>query len=155
MSAEDLISRLTKARRTGNGTWLACCPAHEDKSPSMSVRELDDGRVLIHCFAGCGFEEIVGAVGLDIGALFPERGPEHARPMRVPFPAADVLAALSDELGVIAMIVGDVEEKRQVSSSDMARLRLARERVDQGKRFGLGLEIRAGGRVDKNTVWWR
>jgi DNA primase len=54
MKVDAFLDKLTKVKRTGNGTWLACCPAHEDRSPSMSVRELDDGRVLVHCFAGCG-----------------------------------------------------------------------------------------------------
>ena len=53
---------------------------------------LEDGRVLVHCFAGCGVSEILGAVGLDFDALFPPKPIDHAPPMRRPFPAADVLA---------------------------------------------------------------
>lgn len=45
--AQNLIDRLQKVRRTGQGRWIACCPAHNDKSPSLAVRELADERVLI------------------------------------------------------------------------------------------------------------
>jgi hypothetical protein len=38
------------------------CPAHPDGSPLLSWRRQPDGRVLIHCFAGCSFREIVEAV---------------------------------------------------------------------------------------------
>lgn len=144
MKADAFISRCTKARETGRGTWIACCPGHDDKNPSMTVRELEDGRVLVHCFAGCSVEEILQSVGMEFDALFPDDRPkaDHSPSMRRPFPAADVLAALANELGVIAIIVGDVEEKREVSAADMTRLRLARQRVETGMQQALGLHLR-------------
>lgn len=73
MSAETLLNQLAKVRKNGVGKWMACCPAHDDRTPSLSVKEGEDGHILIHCFAGCSLEEILGAVGLEMGALFPER----------------------------------------------------------------------------------
>ena len=143
MKAEAFLARCSKVRPTGNGTWVACCPAHADKNPSMTVRELDDGRVLLHCFAGCSADEILGAVGMGFDALFPDgKRDDHTPAMRKPFPAADVLAALTNELGVIAIIAGDIEEKRAVSADDMARLRLARQRVEAGIQMANGLHLR-------------
>lgn len=72
MSAQDLIDRLEFCRPAGNGKWIARCPSHPDKSPSLSVMEKSDGRVLIHCHAGCGAIEVLEAVGLSYDALFPE-----------------------------------------------------------------------------------
>lgn len=69
----DLLSRLKQVKKTGNGTWKACCPAHEDRSPSMSVKEGGDGTILVHCFAGCSATDIVMAVGLELHDLFPDR----------------------------------------------------------------------------------
>lgn len=66
MSADALLSRLDKVKRTGPDKWVARCPAHDDRGPSLAVRELEDGRVLVHCFAGCGADEVVGAVGLEM-----------------------------------------------------------------------------------------
>jgi len=45
MAIDALLSRLAKARQSGTGRWVACCPAHDDKRPSLSIRELDDARV--------------------------------------------------------------------------------------------------------------
>ena len=73
MSALDLLlSRLEGVRKSGRG-YVARCPAHNDKSPSLSVVETDDGKILVHCFAGCTALSIVQAVGLTLADLFPER----------------------------------------------------------------------------------
>jgi len=60
--------------RTGI-TWRAArmgvLPAHDDQNPSLDVRELADGRLLIICRAGCGSADIVDAVGLELSDLFP------------------------------------------------------------------------------------
>ena len=60
---ELLLGRLEGVKPRGNASWIARCPAHSDKSPSLSIREADD-RVLIHCFASCSACEVVAAVGL-------------------------------------------------------------------------------------------
>ena len=70
VTAEQIADQL-HARRSGAG-WIGRCPAHEDRSPSLSIREGDDGRVLLHCFAGCSIESICEAVGLKVSYLFPE-----------------------------------------------------------------------------------
>lgn len=66
---ELVLERLDGVRRNGEG-YTARCPAHEDDNPSLSVREGDDGRVLLKCFAGCGTEEVIGAVGMSMAELF-------------------------------------------------------------------------------------
>ena len=52
-----------EARRCGNG-YIDVCPAHEDRTPSLSISEGEDRKILLHCFAGCSFEEIISAAGL-------------------------------------------------------------------------------------------
>ncbi|MEJ1395970.1 MAG: CHC2 zinc finger domain-containing protein, partial [Candidatus Sedimenticola sp. (ex Thyasira tokunagai)] len=69
MGAEVLLSCLKGVRKRGQGQWMACCPHHEDKSPSLSVRLLDDERILLHCFAGCSPAEVLGSVGLSMSDL--------------------------------------------------------------------------------------
>ncbi len=73
MTAAALLDRLRGVRKKGPGRWVAKCPAHDDRSPSLSVRELDDGRVLIHDFAGCVPSDVLAACGLSLSDLFPER----------------------------------------------------------------------------------
>jgi hypothetical protein len=98
MRCDALLSRLEHVRRTGNGRWVCRCPAHEDRSPSLSVRELDDGRLLLHCFAGCEVQSVLDAVGLTFDDLFPERiGNDRTPRARRAFVAADVLQCLSFE----------------------------------------------------------
>lgn len=76
-AAEKLVARLDGVRETGTGRWIARCPAHEDKRPSLSIRELDDGRVLVHDFGGCEVGDVLAAVGLEFSDLYPERPQEH------------------------------------------------------------------------------
>ena len=59
-------------RKQGDG-YLARCPAHDDREPSLSIGEGEDGRVLLHCWAGCETRDIVAALGLNWSDLFPAR----------------------------------------------------------------------------------
>jgi len=101
MSAGTLLAALQKVRQTGHGRWIAACPAHEDKTASLSIRELDGEKTLIHCFAGCSVHEVVQAAGIELSDLFPPRQ-HHGKPERNPFPASDALRCLSFEGMVIA-----------------------------------------------------
>lgn len=67
---EALSSRNCDPRRNGKG-WSARCPSHEDRTPSLSISEGDDGKVLIHCHAGCTPDAICSAIGLRIADLMP------------------------------------------------------------------------------------
>ena len=59
-TAETVAGGLAKARRAGDG-WTACCPAHEDKNPSLSLTDKGD-RVLVRCHAGCTQDEVIEAL---------------------------------------------------------------------------------------------
>lgn len=130
----DLLSRLQKVRKTGSDSWIACCPAHEDKHPSMTVRLLDDGRVLLHCFAGCPPLAVLEAIGLDFSALFPE-SIDRAKPLRKPFAAADVLEALTHEATTVMVIANDMQRG---DFRGKQRLGLAVERIEEGRRLANG-----------------
>lgn len=130
MSADALLSRLDGVRRTGTGRWLARCPAHEDKSPSLSIRELDDGRILLHDFAGCEVEHVLGTIGLTFDALFPERPIEYGKPERRPFLPSDVFEVVRREAGVVAVLAADLHKNKVVSETDYERLFVAVERLN-------------------------
>jgi hypothetical protein len=78
MTAAEIAERL-HARRSGSG-WIARCPAHVDRSPSLSIREGDAGRVLIHCFAGCSVEAVCTAMEIKLSDLFAEAGAIQPKP---------------------------------------------------------------------------
>jgi putative DNA primase/helicase len=69
--AEEILKRLDGVRSTKDG-WMALCPAHLDKNPSLSVR-LQDERVLLHCFAGCTSKDVFAAIGIDPSTAFQSR----------------------------------------------------------------------------------
>jgi hypothetical protein len=69
MTTSEIASKLTKAKKTASG-YLACCPAHDDRSPSLSISEGSGGKILLKCFAGCSTDSIVRAIGLEMKDLF-------------------------------------------------------------------------------------
>jgi CHC2-type zinc finger protein len=138
VKVEALVDRLERAKRTGSGRWIARCPAHNDKNPSMSVRELEDGRVLIHCFAGCAVEEIVAAVGMTLSDLFPDKPLEHGKPLRRPVPVADVLECIAFEAFIVVMASSYLREYGPLSDEAHDRLILAQDRIDTAKNYAVG-----------------
>ena len=133
-----LLSLLDKVKPTGKMRWQARCPAHADKSPSLSVRELDDGRVLVHCFVGCSVHEVVQAVGLELSDLFPPRELGNAKGERRPFAAADALRAVGFEALVVCAASAAMATGKPLSSVDRERLLQAGERI-QSALSGAGL----------------
>ena len=73
MSAERpidrVLSRLEKVS-SKDGYYMALCPHHDDREPSLSIKEGEDSRVLLKCFAGCSFDEVVAAIDLKTADLF-------------------------------------------------------------------------------------
>ena len=137
MTAENLLSRLERVKRTGAGRYQARCPAHDDKGPSLSIRELDDGRVLVHCFAGCEVHSILSAAGLSFDDLFPPRalGDSTKRDGR-PFPAADILRAIAFEVLVVAVAGSSMLAGEPFNAVDRDRLFLAVGRIQAALEAG-------------------
>lgn len=88
MNIDAFVTLLSGAHRSGNG-WVARCPAHEDRRPSFSVTEGQNGRVLVRCHAGCSTEAILDALGLRKSDLFADetRNPVLPRKPRQTPPA--------------------------------------------------------------------
>jgi hypothetical protein len=130
MSAADVIERLEGVHQCGVGRWSAKCPAHDDRSPSLSVRELEDGTVLVKCFAGCGAADVVAALGLKFRDLFPRRPADHRRkPSRSWLDARDVLACLATEGQVLAIAASDIADGRTFTAADADCIARAVRRV--------------------------
>jgi len=131
------LSRLDKVRASGQGRWMARCPAHGDKGASLSVRELADGRVLVHCFGGCDVQAVVGAVGMELSDLFPPDDKkrdwnEPSKPKVKPaFYASDLLRIASFECLVVMLAAYDMRKGKQLSDEDMERLKVAQQRIEE------------------------
>jgi putative DNA primase/helicase len=70
MTLDALLSKLRKPRREANG-WMALCPAHADKIPSLSIRQAE-GKILLHCQAGCTPASVLAALAMEARDLFEE-----------------------------------------------------------------------------------
>jgi len=76
MKPLDLVLSRLKERNASpklqrSGAWIARCPWHDDRTPSLSITEVRDGTVLVHCHAGCETHQVLTALGLSMGDLFP------------------------------------------------------------------------------------
>lgn len=70
----DILYKLKGVRKLGPDRWIARCCAHDDRKPSLSIKNAN-GKVLIHCFTGCSYESILAALGMD-----------NSKPLRAPAP---------------------------------------------------------------------
>lgn len=112
---DTLLPRLDRVRERGPGRWTARCPAHDDRTPSLSIRETEDSRVLIHCWTGCEAAAIVAAIGLELADLFPPRprpAYETGAVRTPPIPWRDMLAAMIVDLTACAVAFRDLAEGR-------------------------------------------
>ncbi len=131
MSAETLLQRLDKVKRTGPDKWIASCPTRRDKTPSMTIRELPDGRVLVHDFGGDSVHDILAAVGLEMSDLFPPRPLSDGRkPERKPFFVDDALRCLAFEAKLVRLAALETLEGKLLSDVDFDRLVIAVERIE-------------------------
>jgi putative DNA primase/helicase len=73
MTASEIAGKLD-AKHNGNGTYSAKCPAHDDKHASLSISAGHDGRVLLHCHAGCIAADILKKIGLAFADILPDDG---------------------------------------------------------------------------------
>jgi hypothetical protein len=128
---ENFLGRLSQVKGK-NGHWTACCPAHGDKHPSLAIRQLEDGRILLHCFSGCDVYSVVSSVGMDLTDLFPPKDAGHA-PVKAAFPASDLLRILSNEVNIVFHIAKDIAVNKRISEAYIQRLIVASERFQRAK----------------------
>lgn len=122
MSAHDIVNRLEFYREVREGEWMARCPAHDDRGPSLSIKDVGDGRTLIHCFAGCGAVDVLDAIGMDMTDLYPPSDREYR-------PVHQQRERSLDEL-VVEIAMADLREGKTLNEDDKQRCREALERLD-------------------------
>jgi hypothetical protein len=140
-AADRILDRLEHVRQTAPDRWLAKCPSHEDKTPSLSMRQLDDGRVLLYDFGGCSVEDILAAIGLELGDLFDQPRKHYSQRTRMRIPARDLLAIIDAEALTVGMIALQFRDGRQLSQEDWERLSVAIARIGRARDHGAPLRI--------------
>lgn len=127
---QTLIARLDRVKQTGAGRWVARCPAHDSKSgQSLAIRQTDDGVILLHDFGGCGVDEVLAAVGMDVKDLFPKTEQDSVKRQRMPFSYADALRCIRFEALVTATAAETLANGHTLDDNDRARLMLAHDRI--------------------------
>lgn len=138
---ERVLDGLPSARHYGNG-WRCDCPnpVHKRGRGSLSIRESEDGGVLLHCFACMDTPAILGALGLEASDLFPPRG--EASPEQRKRDLESLWAAALNVLDTEAWVVrsaGRLAQTAKLNRQDAERLELAIRRIDNARRvFRLG-----------------
>jgi len=130
MIADKLLSRLEKVKRKGDNSWMACCPAHDDKHPSLIITEKDE-KVLLRCFSHqCNVSDIVHAVGLELSDLFPEQiKVEGSKPIRKKrFPAEAILEAMAEEFVIAEIGLAVLADGGTLNEKAQARMKEASSR---------------------------
>ena len=142
MSAEDIVTRLDGVKPTGAGRWIAKCPAHEDKSPSLAVKSEGDGRALIFGHAGCSALQVLEAIGLTWNALFPPRSSDPNAKRRFAkagfHSAADALRCLDTEATIVYLAARDTGEGIALSEQDRERVLTAATRIKRAREVCCG-----------------
>ena len=125
-----ILDRLQKVKQTRPNQWVACCPAHDDKSPSLAIKQCDNGKILIKCWAGCGIDDIVGAIGLELSDLFPA-DPGYSKQERSYFNAETILKALHKEAIIMRCLASDIKHGIQLGKDEIKRAEIAENRIHE------------------------
>ena len=138
MISDRILPLLDKVKRKGDNSWLACCPAHDDKNPSLAVTE-KDGTVLLYCLTHqCDVSDIVHAVGLELCDLFPEQiRIEGSKPIKKKrFPAEAILEALAEEFVIAEIGLAALSNGGTLNEKAQARMKEASNRFTSARIAG-------------------
>lgn len=133
MSVNKILNKLQKVKSNGNGSYMACCPAHEDRSPSLSVKDNGDGRIMLRCFAGCETIDVLNAIGLDWDDVMPPKQEKllHViKPKEHKIYTTDALEVIRNEARIIVMCAIDIDKNVKVTDAELARVKKAMTRIN-------------------------
>ena len=134
---QEILSRLQRVKKIAPDKWTALCPAHDDRRPSLSIREADDGKILLHCWAGCGAADIVNALGLTLADLFPRTNRYNVgepRSVRRVWAHREALQGIAHEVIIVRLFIERQAVGAPLDHDDLARLALADERIGEALR---------------------
>ena len=116
---DKVLSCLDKVKPVSPNKWKACCPAHDDKNPSLAISETSNGTILLKCWTGCTAQQIISAIGLELRDLFPGEKRERRGPSE---------AAIKHERAV-HLIGQSLLDQGKLAGDDLQRFNLAKQRL--------------------------
>ncbi len=128
MNIYEFLGYFKSSYKSGKDEYQCLCPAHDDKTASLGIKELPDGRILIHCFAGCGANDILQSIGLKFDDIIPKRLGDF-KPVSKPFNPYGVLKSVSHEALLVAFVAFDIVNGKPLLLEDKDRLMVAVNRL--------------------------
>lgn len=120
---ERLLSSLDKVEKLPQGNhqarYRACCPAHGDKNPSLSITLSNSDTILLKCWAGCSANDVVNAVGMEMTDLFPDTQKHHVAPVKRPFSADQAAKTIASDAMTIATAAAKLRKSEPLSQDDI------------------------------------
>lgn len=110
---ENILQALAKVKQTSANEWVACCPAHDDRTPSLAIKQTDDGRVLLHCFSGCVPIEILNVLGLTYADLFPRNSTPLEGLKSLRWSSRTMLEAIAHNAMCLVILADDLAHGRE------------------------------------------
>jgi hypothetical protein len=107
----------------------------------LALRENEDGRILLHCFAGCETANVLGALGMDMSDLFPPDNkrrdyPLEGKPsMKPAFFASDLMRIIHFEALVVQIVAYDIANGKTPNEETRERMLTAYQRIDEAVRY--------------------
>jgi hypothetical protein len=135
MIADRFLPLLNKVRPTGDGRWIACCPVHDDKNPSMTITEANES-VLMNCHScGANGKDVCDSLGLDSFELFgKDFNPNDYKKPRIP--AADILRCLDFEVMFLSCVNNQLSQGQPLTEKDKERLSVTSRRISNAMKAG-------------------
>ena len=121
MYIEDVLNRFDGVRETGGGQYSCRCPAHEDKSNSLGIKQGDGDRIMMNCFAGCQTQDVLSAVGLSFKDILPTN--DYNKEVKEKgFNPYSVLKMIRDEVLIIGLASVDIKKGKALDDKEHGRL---------------------------------
>lgn len=130
---DNLLSRLDKVKSNGSGKWIALCPAHADKRPSLAVKLTDDDKILLKCWCACDVESIISAIGLTLSDLMPEKpqGYNRTRARVTRFSKTEMFDRLLHESIILGLGIRQLLNGKELSPTDIESISKAESVIDE------------------------
>lgn len=127
-----ILNALSGVKETKPEQWIAQCPSHGDRNPSLAIMRGDDGRALLKCWAGCTALEVVEAAGLELRDLFehPIKCTPHTRKRLFP-KYKKILQLLQQQIWIIYIVSCDIKNSCYVSDASLELLANAISDIDK------------------------
>ena len=135
MTPDEFVTRLDCVKSKGRDKWMACCPAHDDKDPSLAVSATPNGKILLRCFSGCSALEITNAMGLGLEDLFPDAHQENPMAFAIREKAAKqkLEQKISHAMSYLQILTASVRDGKSVKDYEIEKGRHFKQFLkDQG-----------------------